>query len=174
MSGYLAYVNDRPISFLSMKEAGAHRLQPGALIAAEEDLTFPQLLDQLSGKAAPTAVVYLCNDPHSSWMRFVGQFTLSVAAGGVVDDGEGCILVIRRRGKWDLPKGKLDYDETPEHAAVREVMEECGLKQVELGHPIGITFHTYTERGKNVLKKTHWYRMNTSDRDLVPQAEEDI
>ncbi|MFM9051308.1 MAG: NUDIX hydrolase, partial [Bacteroidota bacterium] len=136
--------------------------------------SFQNLLEQMSGPIAPAAVCYLCYDAHSTWMRFVSLFTLSVAAGGIVQDTGGRILVIRRRGKWDLPKGKLDYDETPEHAAVREVMEECGLQKVELGQPVGITFHTYAERNKRILKKTHWFRMRTEEKILTPQAEEDI
>ena len=41
-------------------------------------------------------------------------------------------LLIYRRGKWDLPKGKLDYEESPEQAGVREVEEECGIGQLKL------------------------------------------
>lgn len=174
MSGYLAYVNDKPVRFIALHEAGQSSLQPGGLIAAEEDLGLEQLLLQLSGPAAPTAVLYLCADPKRVWSRFLTLFTLSVAAGGVVVNDEGKILVIRRRGKWDLPKGKLDYDETPEQAAVREVKEECGLQRVDLGPALPVTFHTYTEKKKSILKKTHWYRMRTEESVLVPQAEEDI
>lgn len=174
MSGFIAYVNDHPVRFISLEDAASHHLEKGGLIAGEEDLSFQNLLEQMSGPIAPAAVCYLCYDAHSTWMRFVSLFTLSVAAGGIVQDTGGRILVIRRRGKWDLPKGKLDYDETPEHAAVREVMEECGLQKVELGQPVGITFHTYAERNKRILKKTHWFRMRTEEKILTPQAEEDI
>ncbi|MFM8433270.1 MAG: hypothetical protein ACKOA1_10780, partial [Bacteroidota bacterium] len=38
----------------------------------------------------------------------------------------------------------------------------------------GITFHTYAERNKRILKKTHWFRMRTEEKILTPQAEEDI
>jgi 8-oxo-(d)GTP phosphatase len=54
------------------------------------------------------------------------------AAGGLVvgrDDGGPRVAVIHRPkyGDWTLPKGKLEPDEHPLHAALREVREETGL-----------------------------------------------
>ena len=74
-----------------------------------------------------------------------------------------------------MPKGKLDYNESPESAAVREVKEECGIKKIVLGKFLLKTFHTYTEKNKFILKKTHWFIMSaTENEELVPQIEEDI
>ena len=39
---------------------------------------------------------------------FFKHFTVIKAAGGLVKNNKGEILLIFRRGKWDLPKGKLD------------------------------------------------------------------
>ena len=51
--------------------------------------------------------------------------------GGVVfaDDQ---ILFIMKNGKWDLPKGKIEQNETKEEAAVREISEETGLLKTDL------------------------------------------
>ena len=85
------------------------------------------------------------------------------------------ILLIFRRGKWDLPKGKLDKGETLEGCAVREVEEETGLTKVKLIAPLTISYHTYHEGTKFILKESHWYNMKTkSDQPLTPQTEEDI
>ena len=54
------------------------------------------------------------------------------AAGGIIISEKGELLMIFRRGKWDLPKGKIDQGETPPQAAIREVKEETGLSMVEL------------------------------------------
>ena len=98
-----------------------------------------------------------------------------MAAGGIVANEEGAILFMFRRGKWDLPKGKLDEGETLEQCAVREIEEETGLRNVELGSLIGTTIHHYTEHGKNIEKETHWYSMEArGNQQLVPQTEEDI
>ena len=106
---------------------------------------------------------------------FFGFYKLVEAAGGVVFNPKGELLVIYRRGKWDLPKGKIDDGETSEVAAIREVREETGLQNVELGQPLMNTFHTYRNRqNKRCLKLVYWYRMTTTDTELTLQAEEDI
>ncbi|BAV06528.1 ADP-ribose pyrophosphatase YjhB, NUDIX family [Filimonas lacunae] len=98
-----------------------------------------------------------------------------IAAGGLVLNENAELLMIYRRGTWDLPKGKLDEGETIAACAVREVQEETGLKQVILGEGLGITIHTYTAYGEEILKETHWYKMEApGSQVLVPQTEEDI
>jgi len=106
---------------------------------------------------------------------FFKKFTLVQAAGGLVKNENDEILLIFRRGKWDLPKGKLDKGETLEECAVREVEEETGLKKIKLIASLLITYHTYHEGTKFILKESHWYTMKTKgDQQLVPQTEEDI
>jgi len=97
------------------------------------------------------------------------------AAGGLVFNQTGEALVIFRRQFWDLPKGKIDKGEKKKAAAVREVQEETGIKNVKLGALIAKTYHTYHDR-KNIriLKLTYWYQMETTDTLLIPQTEEDI
>lgn len=103
------------------------------------------------------------------------KFLLVKAAGGLVRNGEGKYLFIFRRGVWDLPKGKLDPGETIEQCAVREVGEETGLQGVQSDGPLVLTYHTYDENGKHILKETHWYRMRVTDTTgLKPQLEEQI
>lgn len=100
-----------------------------------------------------------------------------IAAGGLVYNDKGELLMIFRRGKWDLPKGKLDEGETIEQCAIREVQEETGLTDVKLGAFAGITYHEYFEPRINddVLKESHWYIMQAQGmQPLVPQMEEDI
>ena len=83
--------------------------------------------------------------------------------------------MILRRGKWDLPKGKLDKGETIEQCSIREVEEETGLSNITLGEKITTTYHTYTEFGKHILKESHWYKMKcNTEQKLVPQTEEYI
>jgi 8-oxo-dGTP pyrophosphatase MutT (NUDIX family) len=100
-----------------------------------------------------------------------------VAAGGLVQNENEELLMIYRRGKWDLPKGKLDEGETTEACAVREVQEETGLKKIKMGKLIGITYHEYFDIYSlgNVIKETYWYEMKIKGRTrLIPQTEEDI
>jgi 8-oxo-dGTP pyrophosphatase MutT (NUDIX family) len=58
--------------------------------------------------------------------------------------------------------------------AKREVEEECNIK-VEVKDKIGATWHTYTQKGKKILKKTTWYEMVcTDDSNMKPQLKEFI
>jgi 8-oxo-dGTP pyrophosphatase MutT (NUDIX family) len=97
------------------------------------------------------------------------------AAGGVVSNPDGGILMIYRRGKWDLPKGKKDDGENIEECAVREVIEETGIPELKLGDKICETYHVYAQGGVELLKTTHWYNMKTKKAfELHPQKEENI
>ncbi|MEI9943002.1 MAG: NUDIX hydrolase [Chitinophagaceae bacterium] len=121
------------------------------------------------------AGVFLHPDLEELTKAFYKKFTLVQAAGGLVKNEKDEILMIFRRGKWDLPKGKLDKGETLEACAVREVEEETGLKNVQLISPLMITHHTYHEGTKFLLKESHWYTMKVEgEQKLVPQTEEEI
>jgi len=102
------------------------------------------------------------------------QYTIIDAAGGVVKNENGEILMIFRRQKWDFPKGKVEAGESWECAAIREVMEETGVHGLQLGDTLPMTEHTYTLNGTPILKHTHWYRMTALTQALQPQTEEDI
>jgi len=106
---------------------------------------------------------------------FQKKFILIQAAGGLVKNEENKILMIFRRGKWDLPKGKLDKGEKLENCAIREVEEETGLKNVNLHFPLTVTYHTYYEGTKYIMKESHWFAMLvTNGQKLIPQTDEDI
>jgi 8-oxo-dGTP pyrophosphatase MutT (NUDIX family) len=110
------------------------------------------------------------------WAEFQKLFRIIEAAGGLVNNSGGDILFIKRLGKWDLPKGKMEKGESREESAVREIEEETGLKDVELVQFINTTYHIYVERnGDKVLKCTHWFEMNFNGEDTSkPQIEEGI
>lgn len=121
------------------------------------------------------ALVILTTEVEQFWNLVKTQFVEIIAGGGIVFNDNAEVLFIFRKGKWDLPKGKLDPGETIEACAVREVMEETGLQNIELQHFIGNTYHVYAEKGKSILKTSVWYKMYASgNQALVPQTEEDI
>lgn len=103
------------------------------------------------------------------------KFTLVTAAGGLVLNEKNELLLIFRRGKWDLPKGKLDKGETLEDCAIREVQEETGIQKLKLEKFLTLTYHTYHEGTRFILKESHWFTMKTnSGQKMIPQTEEDI
>jgi len=110
-----------------------------------------------------------------AWQAFCDDHVFVLAAGGLVVDEGSRLLAIKRLGKWDLPKGKVEKGESIEVGAVREVQEECGLIDVKLVRPIMSTWHTYERKGRQYLKRTDWFLMNASATErLTAQVEEDI
>ena len=95
----------------------------------------------------------LSDDPGRTFEHFLGHTTLVEAAGGTVEDGEGRMLMMLRRGRWDLPKGHVEPGESHEEAALREVAEETGLQQVSIVGPLTTTQHFYRMHGRWETKR---------------------
>lgn len=109
------------------------------------------------------------------YRRLCAEFKEVNAAGGLVSNRRGDYLLISRNGLWDLPKGHQEAGEDISVTAMREVREETGVNQLELGDLICITDHCYLRGGTWHLKHTWWYNMlYTNPVDLTPQREEDI
>jgi len=120
--------------------------------------------------------IYVLHDNESQLFEVVKScYTIIEAAGGVVRRKDGTFLAIFRRGKWDLPKGKVEKGEFYTQTALREIQEECGLTQLTIGKKLLDTYHVYHELDKTILKRTIWYDMElTGDETPVPQTEEGI
>lgn len=97
------------------------------------------------------------------------------AAGGLVQKKDK-FLFIKRNGKWDIPKGKIEKGEGIKKAAVREIEEECGLIKPKIKQHLVNTWHTYEMNGKLYLKRTYWFWLNEGKKQLklTPQGEEGI
>ena len=175
---YKVYVNGKPVFMGTPDSVGELGFLPARDIHQAPYLgkrkQLKQYLDLLDKNQAVTAVALYADNEESLWADFRSCFQVIEAAGGYVTNPKDELLVFYRRGSWDMPKGKIDPGETPEAAAVREVQEETGLKNIESGDFIMHTWHTYREKGERILKKTWWYKMSTPEFEVVPQTEEDI
>lgn len=101
-------------------------------------------------------------------------FRQAPAAGGVVVI-DNQFVAIERHGIPDLPKGHIEKGETPEVAAVREVEEETGIKDLEIIRELPSTWHCYLLDNQWTIKKNRWYLMRTkSGMKNIPQTEEGI
>ena len=120
-------------------------------------------------------IILICEDVELVFQLFANNYKLIEAAGGLVFNSNNDLLLIERLGVWDLPKGKIDLGETPEIAALREVEEECAVNGLSIEHLVCKSYHTYFFKDKYILKRTFWYKMNTTFNGLlVPQEEENI
>ncbi|MDI1443820.1 (deoxy)nucleoside triphosphate pyrophosphohydrolase [Polyangium sp. 6x1] len=77
-----------------------------------------------------------------------------VAAAVLVEEGR-VLLTQRKRGThlagaWEFPGGKVEPDEDPRAALVRELREEIGM-EVSVGDPVEVTFHRYPEKSVLLL-----------------------
>ena len=174
---YKIYINGTPLYLVSSEEVKSFDASDEKKIVlrhAGKKKFLVNIVHQLETSDRFDRIVVFDADLQRLWTDFQKIYKLVTAAGGVVFNPEGKVLMIHRRGSWDLPKGKMDPGETPPETAVREVQEETGLRQITLGPHLLDTWHTYEMKGKRVLKTTHWYQMQTTDNQLVPQTEEDI
>lgn len=171
---YKVFFNDRTIylddTLPDMSVAGKN------YVCAFENIT--DLKPQLRQFLEPDKKgdLYIFHDDKDALLKIFSQcFTNINAAGGLVRNPKGELLVIFRRGKWDLPKGKAEKGESPEETALREVEEECGLHGIAIKQFLRSSYHVYPLNEKFVLKKTDWFLMEyIGNENPVPCTTEDI
>ncbi|MDT7829660.1 NUDIX hydrolase [Pricia sp. S334] len=166
---YKVFVNELPLILTNKLSDTAN----GEYFPLNED-SVKAAIKALKKKKLPGAYIYHPN--HEEILKkFTKHIPLTVAAGGVVTNVKGKVLFIYRNDKWDLPKGKLDKGESIEDCAVREVMEETGVKGLRIENFLKTTYHIYKNNGTYTLKEVHWYAMRTEySGKLKPEKKEGI
>ncbi len=98
---------------------------------------------------------------------------VEVSAGGVVVFGNAILLLKKYNGDWVLPKGRIEKNEKVEATALREVLEESGVK-AEIIDYIGEIHYNYKNLQENeiVSKTVHWFLMRSNTMDCFPQKKE--
>jgi len=151
------------------------------LIRVDEHFSPKKFFQDFCGKEN-VIVILQHNQPEALLKRFMQDFRLIEAAGGLVFNEDGDVLMIYRRGNWDFPKGKIDPGESPRQAALREIKEETGLKHLKIKGKQAFpdldqegTLHLYKENGEYLIKLTHWFEVEGSRKDpLIPEKREGI
>jgi 8-oxo-dGTP pyrophosphatase MutT (NUDIX family) len=174
LQGYKIFYNDR-IVFLTSKITKSFEKNDGLFYKYEKKEGLNELLKAFE-QFEQINSLHILHDNEDILLDIVKScYTIVEAAGGVVHRPDGKLLAIFRRGKWDLPKGKVEKGEFYKQTAIREVQEECGLQQLEVGTRLFDTYHFYTEKNVRILKRTIWYEMKVSDKEQPqPQLSEDI
>ena len=171
---YKIFVNDKPLYLVkNFSDYQAHQTSLLLKYNGIEDLAFG--IQALQEQAHILSLMIFSSDLETLWGEFRRGYTEIHAAGGLVKNADGKFLLIFRNGKWDLPKGKVEPGEELEKAAIREVEEECGITNLNLGLKLPSTYHTYERNNVKVLKETTWFEMSyDGSQGLVPQEEEGI
>ena len=185
------FINDIPVYILSEKKVNHKRIY--GLIVRESETIVPQVLaddvlimnasfDQIDKllklmtdkKLKKVHSIFISSREKKKLTDYLkSKFKVVMAAGGVVEKDDNYLLIYRKK-KWDLPKGKLDKGESIEACALREVEEETGVKP-SLEKEITAVWHTYISNKKYILKKTYWYAMKcVDDSKMAPQKDEGI
>lgn len=175
---YKIYINDKPLILLSSADIETHLYKSKDAIIARYPGKTKFLLNYIDTLEKPNNLDYIAihHEDLAGLLRdFKSLYEIIVAAGGLVYNDKGQHLFIYRNDIWDLPKGKLEAKEKKKEAAVREVKEECGIRNIELKDKLITTFHTFrNKKGTRVLKMVRWYLMYSNDKDFVPQKKEGI
>lgn len=166
---YKVFVNEKKLTISKYPEEIDKKLRYEGFATLEIGV------DLLENTSCPEINIYGENIGEI-WEDFTHMFRVIEAAGGVVRNERDEILFIKRLGRWDLAKGKIEKDESLEQAALREIEEETGLKELILEEFLNNTFHLYTERnGDRILKTTYWFKVKyVGNERPVPQTEEGI
>ena len=165
---YEVFINNRSL-IIAEKPAD---LKPQNLIFSHP-FDWIKLINELHEGSLDICCVY-AQDCSAAWLDLQNSLTTIYAAGGLVSRDKK-YLFIYRNSKWDLPKGKLESNESIEECAVREVQEECGITQLKIVKKLLKTYHIYEHKEVKILKITQWYLMHCKDHNnLVPQKEEGI
>ncbi len=167
------YFGNRLISISAPKEA--KKIKCKQIIYCKDKKSFDKIYKNFLANEGITNLAIVTIHPEKMFKCLRDKYIHIKAAGGVVFNENNEVLVIKRDGLWDLPKGKIEKQEKKKKAAVREVEEECGIKSPVIQNKIMKTYHTYSLKGKPIFKTTYWYTMKYSGNEtLIPQLEEGI
>lgn len=171
---YKVFFNDRTL-FLTDDFSSNFQIRYGLFFKYKEKEELEEIIDIYTKLSSVKSLIVFHHDIDQLRNDFKDCFKNIDAAGGVVKNDKDEYLLIYRRGKWDLPKGKLDKGENYQQAALREVTEETGLLNINIDKHLISTYHTYPLKKQLVLKKTYWFSMNFNGNETpVPETEEDI
>lgn len=173
---YKIYINENCLVFADRKETQSIDQQNVTVLpflSGKKSLL--NYIDKLEKSPSVGTFILVSPDPNTLFDEYRSLYKQIKAAGGIIYNSQEEILFIERLNRWDLPKGKVDKNESSKDAAVREVMEETG-QDCRIVQKAGLTWHTYFDTGnRRILKKTNWYVMQpVLSKEVVIQVEEDI
>ncbi|XOV67301.1 MAG: NUDIX hydrolase [Fluviicola sp.] len=167
---YKVFIDQKPVVFIEKEMLSTEKL----VEKAKNVSNFNELKPLLKKASIASPVILTSKNPKKAFKAFFSDFKKIDAAGGIVQRKQK-YLVIKRKGLWDIPKGRIDKGESAETACVREIMEECGIGKPSITHPLCETYHCMKWNGQPALKRTFWYMLSyDGPKETTPEVKEDI
>ena len=163
---YKVFVNDRPLFLTNQVQK-----ETDFKLFLLESIDIKKLIVKIFQNKIQYAFLYH-PDEKLIMKTLKAKIPVVKAGGGLVYNSKGEVLFIFRNGKWDLPKGGTEKNETMEETAIREVEEETGVTGLKIINKLPKTYHIFKRNGRYKLKVTYWYEMQT-DFNGTPQGQED-
>lgn len=166
---YTFYIGDTRVDITSVMPE-----EPCLVMNVDDTLSIPRAKVQKK-VGIDKNIAIITPAPATTFNLLKAQFMVVEAAGGVVSNEHGELLMIYLRDRWDLPKGHIEAGESSREAAVREVEEETSIRGEVIGEePLLATWHAYNTYGHWELKRTDWWQMQAVSTTPKPQGEEGI
>lgn len=178
MQRYKIYINESPLILTQTSDLADETEFERSLIHAVyrgKPKMLMNYIELLEKNKHHEGIIIQADNVQQLWRDFKSLYFYLKAGGGLVINQFGKVLLIFRRGVWDLPKGKQDPGETLAQTALREVREETGLTDLKIIEKLNNGYHCYMMSKQRTLKRTRWYLMETTNpSQLVLQKEEGI
>ncbi len=167
---YKVFIDNKLIVFIHTNDLSTVNLQ----LKSKEVERVKDLKGLLEVSGINNPLYLTSKKPFEEFNRLFKDYKYIEAAGGIVQRKKS-FLVIKRKGLWDIPKGKIEKEELPEVACIREIAEECGIDGHQITRPLVNTYHVMNWKGQKALKKTFWFMLRyNGSKEVTPALEEEI
>lgn len=102
------------------------------------------------------------------------------SARGIVRDPKGRILLLNWRDPkngrevWEVPGGSVERNETLEEALVRELREETGYINIQVGKPVWTRSHSFSWAEQEYSADETFFLCNLLTEDCVPVSHDEV
>ena len=90
---------------------------------------------------------------------------METSCGFVLVNYDSILLLQYPQGHWSFPKGHIEDDDEDHHStALRELIEETGIKEIIIDENWNFrTEYTFKRKGKEIPKQVFWFLAETDE-----------
>jgi len=93
---------------------------------------------------------------------------METSCGFVLVNYDSILLLQYPQGHWSFPKGHIEDDDEDHHStALRELIEETGIKEIIIDENWNFrTEYTFKRKGKEIPKQVFWFLAETDELEV--------